>query len=264
MRVSLFVTCLGESFYPRAGIATVKVLEHLGCAVDFPAAQTCCGQPMHNNGYAPEARALAERMMRVFAASEHIVTPSGSCAAMVRDIYPHVFDDDPVLRRSAEALAGRTHEFAEFLIRVLKVDLRALGVRWKGTATYHYSCHLRGLGITDEAVRLLRQIEGLDFVPLTNAEQCCGFGGTFASKYPDISGAMVRDKCAAIRESGAGTVVSSEPGCTMNIAGACRRAGQSVAFRSLPEMVAEGLGLLESAQGSASAPVHEGGPGNVR
>ncbi|MCC6677919.1 MAG: (Fe-S)-binding protein [Phycisphaerales bacterium] len=244
MRVSLFITCLGDSYFPRAGIAAVKVLERLGCAVDFPAGQTCCGQPMHNNGFAPEARALAARMIRIFAASEHIVTVSGSCASMVREHYPAILADSPDAA-AARALAEKTFEFGEFLVNVLKVDLAALGVRWTGRATYHYSCHLRGIGVTTETPRLLRQIEGLELTPLENPEQCCGFGGTFSTKYDQISAAMARDKAAAIRASGAGTVVSSEPGCTMNIAGACRRAGHAVDFKSLPEIIAEGMGLLE-------------------
>ncbi len=244
MRVSLFITCLGDSYFPRAGIAAVKVLERLGCTVDFPAGQTCCGQPMHNNGFAPEARALAARMIRIFAASEQVVTVSGSCASMVREHYPVILADGPDAAR-ARALAEKTFEFGEFLVNVLKVDLARHGVRWTGRATYHYSCHLRGIGVTSETPRLLRQIEGLDLAPLENAEQCCGFGGTFSTKYDEISAAMARDKAAAIRASGAGTVVSSEPGCTMNIAGACRRAGHTVDFRSLPEIIAEGMGLLE-------------------
>lgn len=253
MKVSLFITCLGDSYFPRSGIAAVKVLERLGCEVDFPANQTCCGQPMHNNGFAPEARALAARMIRVFAASERVVTASGSCAAMIRDYYPGLFGQDPEIRTAAAALAAKTYEFAEFLVKVLKVDLGAAGVRWSGRATYHYSCHLRGIGVTDEAVRLLRQIEGLEYTALANAEQCCGFGGTFATKYEQISGAMVRDKVADIRSTGAGTVVSSEPGCTMNIAGACRREGCAAEFKSLPEIIAEGMGLLERDTPAAGA-----------
>lgn len=246
MRVSLFITCLGDSYFPRAGIAAVKVLERLGCAVDFPEAQTCCGQPMHNNGFASEARALAARMIRVFEASEYVVTPSGSCAAMIRDYYASLFAGDPQMTATAQAFAGKTFEFAEFLVKVLNVDLSAMGVRWDGRATYHYSCHLRGIGVTNETPRLLNQIQGLQLTPLENAEQCCGFGGTFATKYDQISAAMARDKVACIRASGASTVVSSEPGCTMNIAGACRRAGHTVAFKSLAEIIAEGMGLLDA------------------
>lgn len=244
MKVSLLITCLGDSYFPRGGIAMVKVLEHLGCRVDFPAAQTCCGQPMYNNGFSPEARDLAERMIGVFAGSEAVVTGSGSCAAMIREYYPGLLAGDAEKQRAAHALAGKCFEFAEFLVRVLKVDLRELGVRWEGVATYHYSCHLRGLGVTDEADRLLAQIGGLSYVPLTSREECCGFGGTFATKYPQISGSMVREKVADIRRTGATTVVSSEPGCTMNIAGACRRERCGASFLSLAEVIAEGLGLL--------------------
>lgn len=245
MNVSLFITCLGDSYFPRSGIATVKVLEHFGCAVDFPQAQTCCGQPMFNNGFPDEARALAARMIRVFNHSPHVVTPSGSCAAMIREHYTHLFEGDPAMRAAAAALATKTYEFAEFLVKVLKVDLRAAGARWPGRATYHYSCHLRGLGLSTESADLLRQVEALEYIPLDKAEQCCGFGGTFAAKYPQISGSMVRDKVACIRATGADTVVSSEPGCTMNISGACRRQGCAAEFKSLPEIIAEGLGLME-------------------
>lgn len=244
MKVSLFITCLGDSYFPRAGIAAVRVLERLGCEVDFPASQTCCGQPMYNNGFTREARALAARMIRCFSGSERIVTASGSCAAMIRDYYPALFDGDPG-QAAARELAGKTYEFAEFLVNVLRADLGSLGASWTGAATYHASCHLRGLGLSDEAERLLRQIKGLRYLPLQSPEQCCGFGGTFATKYPDISGAMVRDKVADIRSTGADMVISSEPGCTMNIAGACRRQACDTAFLSLPEIIAEGLGLME-------------------
>jgi L-lactate dehydrogenase complex protein LldE len=244
VRVSLFITCLGDSYFPRAGIAAVKVLEHLGCTVDFPAAQTCCGQPMHNNGFADEARALAARMIRVFAASERVVTPSGSCASMIRDYYAELFAHGSPEQAAARALAAKTFEFSEFLTNILRVDLKKLGARWPGSTTYHYSCHLRGLSITNETQRLLQQIDGLAFTPLKAPEQCCGFGGTFATKYADISGAMVRDKVADIRGTNATTCISSEPGCTMNISGCARRQNCPVDFKGLPELIAESLGLL--------------------
>lgn len=245
MNVSLFITCLADSFLPRSGIAAVRVLERLGCTVDFPAAQTCCGQPMFNNGFEPESRALAARMVRVFAGGNHIVTPSASCALMLRERYPRLLAGDPASLAAAESLAARTYEFSEFLVRVLKVDLRALGARWEGRATYHFSCHLRGIHVGDETPGLLKQIQGLEYVPLEKAEQCCGFGGTFAAKYPEISGSLVRDKVGCIKATGAVTVVSSEPGCTMNMAGACRRGGCAAEFKSLQEILAEGLGLME-------------------
>lgn len=250
MKVSIFITCLGDSFFPRASIAAVKVLERLGCKVDFPAAQTCCGQPMFNNGYHDEARGLARRMIRVFEASEHVVTVSGSCASMIREYYPGLFRDEPAMLEEAHAFASKTFEFAEFLVRKLNVDLASHGARGRGKTTYHYSCHLRGLGVTDEATRLIRQITGVEFAPLGSSEQCCGFGGTFATKYPEISGKMARDKAEAILATGASRIVSSEPGCTMNLAGACRRYGIDTVFTSLPELIAESLGLMESSSGN--------------
>jgi L-lactate dehydrogenase complex protein LldE len=247
MKVTLFVTCLTDTFYPRTGMAVVKVLERLGCQVDFPQEQTCCGQPMFNNGFTEEARVLARRMVQVFEDSEYVVTPSGSCAAMIRDYYVDLLKDDHAYAAGAKALAGKTYEFYEFLLKVLKVDLRQLGARWPGKVTYHYSCHLRGIGVTDEAVRLIKQIDGLDYVPLPKAEQCCGFGGTFAMKYPQISGSLVRDKVACIKETAAPYVVSNDAGCTMNISGSCHREGVKVKFISLAEIIAESLGLLETA-----------------
>ncbi|MEX2388478.1 MAG: (Fe-S)-binding protein, partial [Phycisphaeraceae bacterium] len=226
MKVALFITCLTDTFYPRTGIAVVKVLEKLGCEVVFPEAQTCCGQPMWNNGHhdAPGgARDLAKRMTEVFEPYDHVVTPSGSCAAMIRDYYGDMFEDEPAWHGRAKAMADKTYEFIEFLVNVLKVDLREHGVKWEGDVTYHYSCHLRGIGITDEAVRVMKQIDGLNYKPLDKADQCCGFGGTFAMKYPQISGTMVRDKVSCIKATQAPTVVSNDAGCTMNISGSCRR-----------------------------------------
>ena len=245
MKVHLFVTCLTDTFYPRTAIAVVKVLEKFGCEVVFPSAQTCCGQPMWNNGFAGEARALARRMLRVFADADYVVTPSGSCAAMIRDYYPQVFEAESAAHRAAVALTEKTYEFVEFLVKVLQVDLEREKVRWEGKVTYHYSCHLRGIGMTDEAERVMAQIDGLEYQPLTKKEQCCGFGGTFAMKYPQISGTLVRDKVECIRATGAPTVVSNDAGCTMNLSGSCHREGASVRFISLAEIMAEGMGLME-------------------
>lgn len=254
MKVSLFVTCLTDSFYPRSAIATVKVLEHLGCEVDFPAAQTCCAQPMWNNGFADESKELARHMIKTFEHSRVVVTPSGSCAAMIRDYYPEMFHGDHAWEHGAQALAAKTYEFVEFLVKVLKVDLDKLGVKWEGAVTYHYSCHLRGIGVTNEAVQVMRGVKGLDFVPLEKADQCCGFGGTFAMKYPQISGTMVRDKVQCIQNTKCPTVISNDAGCTMNLSGACRREGVNVAFKSLAEVLAEGLGLMEREQTPVCAP----------
>jgi L-lactate dehydrogenase complex protein LldE len=244
LRIALFITCLGETFYPRAGIAAVRVLEHLGHCVEFPEAQTCCGQPMLNNGYHREAAALARRMIGIFEGYDAVVTPSGSCAAMVREQFHRLLTGDEAWLRRADAIASRTFEFVEFLTRVLKVDVAALGVRWEGSVACHTACHLRSLGLAGEGESLLRKIPGVHVTPVDGAEQCCGFGGLFAVKYPQISGAMVADKIANIRKAGCPVVVCSEAGCAMNIEGACRRTGSAPKFISHAEIVAEGLGLL--------------------
>ena len=250
MTIALFITCLTDQFYPRSGIAVVKVLEHLGHRVVFPEAQTCCGQPMFNNGYHADARDLARRMIRVFGDYEAIVTPSASCAAMIRQHYPSLFVDGSDERSQAEAFAKKTYEFVEYLVKVHDIDLRALDVKWQGRATYHYSCHLRGLGVHDESEQLIGHVQGMEYQPLSQPQQCCGFGGTFAVKYPQISTAMVRDKVGDIRQTGARTLVCNEAGCSMNIAGACRRDGLDIRTKSLAEIIAEGLGLLDSESGS--------------
>jgi L-lactate dehydrogenase complex protein LldE len=243
--VALFITCLADIYFPRAGVAVVKVLTHLGHTVEFPRDQTCCGQPMFNNGFTSDARDLARRMIALFEPFETVVTPSASCAAMVRERYPQLFAGDAAWSARAEALAARTFEFSEFLAKVLRVDLRTLGVAWEGSVTVHTACHLRGLGLHHVAEGLLGELRGLNLIPLNNAEQCCGFGGTFATKYPHISGGMVREKVECIQATGCRTVVCDEAGCGMNLAGACRRLGAPVRFISLPEIIAEGLGLLE-------------------
>jgi L-lactate dehydrogenase complex protein LldE len=244
MDVALFVTCLADSFYPRTGIAVVKVLQKLGCTVHFPEAQTCCGQPMWNTGYADETRDLARPLIDTFEGYDTIVTPSGSCAAMIRDYYPEMFDEDDPYHKKAAHFAGRVWEFVEFLVNGLMVDLRDYGVKWQGKATYHYSCHLRGIGLTNEAEQLIQQIDGLDYVPLQKADQCCGFGGTFAMKYPQMSGSMVKDKVGCIHATEAPTLISNDAGCTMNIAGYLHREGSGVEVKSLPEIIAEGMGLM--------------------
>jgi len=259
VRIALFITCLTEQFYPRAAVAIVKVLEHLGHTVEFPAAQTCCGQPMFNNGLHDDARDLARRMIEIFAPAEHVVTPSGSCAAMVREHFLHLWPERSGEHRAALALAAKTSEFVEFLTKVERVDLRAMRVRWPGSVTYHRSCHLRSLGLCDEAETLLDQIEGVRRVPLPRAEQCCGFGGTFAVNYPQISAGMVSDKVSAIRETNAERLVCNEAGCGMNIAGACRRALPEVSLITIGEVIAQGLGLLPREGGSMNADRGGGG-----
>lgn len=246
-QVALFVTCLTDQFYPQVGIAVTKILEHFGCEVRFPQAQTCCGQPFFNNGYHAEATELAKKFIEVFEPyvlnGGYIVTPSGSCCAMVREQFPELLDGDHAWEHGMERVTGRTYEFVEFLDKVLQVDLSRLRLPQPRTVTYHYTCHLRGLGIKDEGVKLLRQMGNVNFVPLEKTDQCCGFGGTFAVKYPAISGAIVEDKVQCIDATKADATVCNEAGCTMNIAGMCHRRGVETRVTHLAELIAEALGF---------------------
>ena len=173
--VALFISCLNDQFYPHVGVAVTKVLEHFGCHVSFPMSQTCCGQPFYNNGFHDEARALARKFIEDFEHAPYIVTPSGSCAAMVRQGFAELLEGDHAYEHAMYALADRTFEFVEFLTKVLKVDVGALKLPRPRTFTYHYTCHLRGIGVKDEALEMLRAISGVKFVPLEKTDQCCGF-----------------------------------------------------------------------------------------
>lgn len=241
--VALFITCLTDQFYPRVGIVVAKVLRHLGCDVEFPAAQTCCGQPFYNNGFQDEARTLARKFVADFEKYEYIVTPSGSCCAMVREHIPRLLQDDHAYARGMRYVASRTYEFVEFIDTVLKADLSRLSLPAAESVTYHYNCHMRGLGVSDQAVRLLRQLGNVEFRPMEKTDQCCGFGGTFAVKYPAISGAIVEDKIKHIAATGALTTVCNDAGCTMNISGMCHRAGVDTKVKHLAELIAQAMGL---------------------
>jgi L-lactate dehydrogenase complex protein LldE len=241
--VALFVTCLTDQFYPQVGVAITKILEHRGCRVSFPPTQTCCGQPFYNNGFHPEAAELARRMVGIFEPYEYIVTPSGSCCAMVREHFPHLLKDDHAYAHAMRHVCSRTYEFVEFLDKVLKVDFSQFRLPESQTITYHYTCHLRGLGITDQGVRMLKQMGNVEFTPLEKTDQCCGFGGTFATKYPAISGAIVEDKINCIRRTGAATTVCNDAGCTMNIAGMCHRHAVPTRVRHVAELMAEAMGI---------------------
>jgi L-lactate dehydrogenase complex protein LldE len=226
MNVSLMVTCLGDALFPDVGIATVRLLRRLGVTLGFPSEQTCCGQPHFNSGFRNDARDLARHTIRVFDNGQTVVTPSGSCAAMVKLEYPELFHDDPKWKRRAEELAQRTHELSDFLINFLKIE--DVGARFDGRVTYHMACHLRGLGLLTEPERLLRRVRGLEYVPLERFDECCGFGGSFSVRFPEISGAMVQDKAAFIEKTGADTVVATDSGCLMNVAGCLRRRGSKI------------------------------------
>ena len=197
-RVALFVTCLGDAFYPQVGEATVRLLHRLGIAVDFPLGQTCCAQPAFNAGFHDQARLVAQRNLTLFADYEFVVVPSGSCTAMIRLFYPDLFAEDAHLRRQAESLAGRTYELSEFLLNIVGID--DVGAAFAGKVAYHASCHLqRELGVTEAPRRLISRVAGVEACDAEMSEQCCGFGGTFAVKYPEISSAMLEKKIASLR-----------------------------------------------------------------
>jgi L-lactate dehydrogenase complex protein LldE len=238
LKASLMITCLGDALYPAVGESAVKVLRGLGVEVDFPGGQTCCGQPAFNSGYPDEARRSAQAFIDAFARSEHVVSVSGSCAAMVRHHYPSLFSDGPA-RRRAEALAGRTYEFSQFLVDVLEVD--DLPSACPVVATMHHSCHtLRLLGVKEGPERLLGMVDGLEYRPLPRAQECCGFGGTFAVKMPLISGTLVDRKVDHVLETGADVLVGLDMSCLMNIEGRLRRRGARVAVKHLAEVLAQG------------------------
>jgi L-lactate dehydrogenase complex protein LldE len=235
VNVSLMITCLGDALFPQVGVATVRLLRRLGVGVDFPMAQTCCGQPHYNSGCHDEARLLARHTIEAFARSPLVVAPSGSCAAMIKKEYRELFHDDPVWQPRADDLARRTYELSEFLVRVL--GLEDVGARFEARVTYHMACHLRGLGLLTEPERLLRRVRGLELVPLERADECCGFGGSFSVRYPGISGSMVQDKCGFIEQTNVSAVVATDAGCLMNIAGCLRRRGSAVQALHLAEVL---------------------------
>lgn len=230
MRVSIFVTCLVDQFFPRTGLAMAEVLERAGCTVEFREAQTCCGQPAFNAGYRDEARAVARHFARVFADAEHIVVPSGSCASMLAHHLPEVLSD-------AKELSGRVHEFATFLTDVVGVE--DLGARFPAVATYHDSCHaLREMGVKSAPRRLLARVRDLELREMDLAEECCGFGGTFSVKFPEVSSAMGRTKLESIARTGADTLISIDSGCLLQLDGTLRRAGSPVRAVHLAEVLA--------------------------
>lgn len=244
MKVALFVTCVVDQMWPAVGASTVEVLRRVGCAVEFDERQTCCGQPAFNTGYSAEARKLAERFIRMCEESEAeaIVSPSGSCTAMVHH-YPALFDnaqeaqEDREWRRRARAVAERTFELSSFLVRVLKVE--DVGARWTGRVTWHDACHaLRDLNVHSEPRRLIGNVRETEFVELENADSCCGFGGTFSVKYPEISVAILDQKIEAIEKAGVQAVVSGDASCLMQIGGRLSRKGSSVRAMHLAELLA--------------------------
>lgn len=229
------ITCLGDVLRPEAGVATVRLLRRLGVTVHFPEKQTCCGQPFYNSGFLSGARDLARHTIVTFADERPVVTPSGSCAAMIKVEYPHLFHDDAVWHDKAKSLASRTFELSDFLVNQLQVT--DVGAKFEGKVAYHYACHLRGLGLKDEAETLIKNVRGVDYRPLPKQDQCCGFGGSFAVRYPEISGAMVGDKVACVQQTEADVLVSTDTGCLMNIGGALHRQNHATRVMHLAELL---------------------------
>ncbi len=241
-RVALFVTCLVDLHRPTVGFAAIRLLEQAGCQVEVPRAQTCCGQPAYNSGDRKTARDLARSILEAFGGYDYVVVPSGSCGGMLRHHLPTLFEDDPNLRARAEALAERTHELVSFLTDVMGLE-RVAGAA-SGTVTYHDSCSgLRELGIKAQPRRLLTGL-GLTIKEMAEPEVCCGFGGTFCVKYPEISTRMVADKAADIAQSGAETLLAGDLGCLLNMAGRLKREGSAVKARHVAEVLAGMTGAV--------------------
>jgi L-lactate dehydrogenase complex protein LldE len=222
LRVHFFITCLGDQFFPESGECAVRVLRRLGVDVVFNPAQTCCGQPAFNTGYREEARAVAMRTLDLFDDADYIVAPSGSCSTMVKVFYSELFAGDSARETKARQLRERFFEFSEFLVKVLKVE--DVGASFSHRVTYHDSCHLlRELGVSEEPRKLIRAVRGVELVEMRDYKLCCGFGGTFSVKFPEVSVAMGEDKVRSAIESGAEYLVANDSGCLMHIAGLIHR-----------------------------------------
>jgi len=234
-RASLMVTCLGDLFFPEVGVSIVRLLRKLGVAVDVPAEQTCCGLPLFNSGYHRDAAAVADRTVGLFGDCEHVVVPSGSCAWMVKHEYPGLLAGT-ALARQAEALAARTHELSQFLVRVLGVTEFTAAV--PGRVTYHDSCHLlRGLNESQSPRTLLGRLKGAELVPLPGADECCGFGGSFAVRLPEVSSQILAKKLASVESTGADCLVACDAGCLMQMGGGLKRAKSRVRALHLAELL---------------------------
>ena len=239
MRVSLFITCFNDTIFPRTGRAVVRLLERLGHSVEFPMDQTCCGQMHYNTGFQLEAIPLVRRFVEVFGSAEVVVSPSASCVGMVRQMYPHAAElaGDPGLARAVEAIAPKVFELSEFLVNKLGVE--DVGAYYPHRVTYHPTCHsLRMLRVGDAPLKLLRAVRGIDLVELPRAEECCGFGGTFAVKNADTSMAMLGDKIRSVLETRAEACASADNSCLMHIGGALHRQRAGVNAIHLAEILA--------------------------
>jgi L-lactate dehydrogenase complex protein LldE len=234
-RASLMVTCLGDLFFPEVGMSIVRVLRRLGVAVDVPPGQTCCGLPLFNSGYHTDAAAVAARTLALFRGSEHVVVPSGSCAWMIKHEYAGLLDNAG-LRREAEAVASRSHEFSQFLVRVLGITDFTSAV--PGRVTYHDSCHLlRGLHEAESPRALLGNLRGVELVDLPGADECCGFGGSFAVRLPEVSSQILAKKLENVESTGASCLVACDAGCLMQVGGGLKRRKSRVRALHLAELL---------------------------
>ncbi len=239
MKVSMFVTCMSDAMYPRVAEAMMRLLARYGVILEFPRVQTCCGQPAYNSGYWEEARTTARTILTAFEDSDFVVSPSGSCTYMIHH-YTNLFKDEPQWLEKAKQLQSKSYEFTQFLVQVLGVT--DVGASFPHKVTYHPSCHgSRLLGVKDEPRALLEQVKGLEFVPIPFQEDCCGFGGTFSIKMPNISGAMVAEKVDHIKETEAEVLVGLDMACLLNIAGNMRHRGEEVRVMHLAELLYEGV-----------------------
>lgn len=233
-RVSLMITCLGDVFYPEVGVSIVRLLRQLGVTVDFPAGQTCCGMPLFNSGYHAEAAAVARRTVPLFRDSPAVVVPSGSCAWMLKHEFPGLLDG--ALREEATALAARTYELSQYLVRVLGQTQFESAVT--GKITYHDSCHLlRGLHESESPRAILRGLRGVEYVELPGSDECCGFGGSFSVRLPGVSTAILDKKLAAVEGTGAACVVACDAGCLMQMRGGLSRRGSRIRAMHLAELL---------------------------
>jgi L-lactate dehydrogenase complex protein LldE len=236
-RVALFATCLVDMFRPSVGFASIKLLEDAGCEVHVPPNQTCCGQPAWNSGDKATAKVIAQQVIAEFEGFDHIVVPSGSCGATIAQDYAAMFDVADPWHARATAMGAKTHEIVSFLTDVMMVS--AVDVSLPGAATYHDSCSgLRALGVKGQPRKLLATVKGLEMREMAEADVCCGFGGTFCVKYPDISNAMVTDKTANASATGAELLLAGDLGCLMNMAGKARREGRNLRVRHVVEVLA--------------------------
>lgn len=235
-RVGLFVTCLVDLIRPAVGFAAVKLLEDAGCTVEVPV-QTCCGQPAFNSGDRATTRAIAEQVIVAFEAYDYVVAPSGSCAGMLRTHYPELFESDAAWTPRVEKFCAKTYELVSFLVDVLRIE--KVAAAFDGAVTYHDSCSgLRELGIRAQPRKLLGSVQGLTVSEMHDADVCCGFGGTFCVKYPDISNTIVTKKAKHVAATGAGTLLAGDLGCLMNMAGRLQRLGKPVQARHVAEVLA--------------------------